>query len=74
MNYQWLLHRVSSSSQEGITCLPLSAYSIVRSGQHGQLLVEAGVLQKDGTLLVAQQTFASGHCTGMSIGTEGSRL
>ena len=61
---------MSSCSQEGITCLPLNSYSIVQSRNHGELLVEAGVLQKSGTLLVAQQTFDNGQCTVMSLGTE----
>ncbi len=61
---------MSSCSQEGITCLPLNAYSIVQSKNHGELLVEAGVLQKNGTLLVAQQTFDNGQCKAMSLGTE----
>ncbi|KAL0023348.1 hypothetical protein WJX77_009747 [Trebouxia sp. C0004] len=67
---QHLPSRMSSCSQEGITCLPLNAYSIVQSRDHGELLVEAGVLQKNHTLLVAQQTFDNGHCKAMSLGTE----
>ncbi|DBB07648.1 TPA: hypothetical protein ACH3X3_009083 [Trebouxia sp. C0006] len=67
---QHLPPRMSSCSQEGITCLPLNAYSIVQSKNHGELLVEAGVLQKNGTLLVAQQTFDNGQCKAMSLGTE----
>lgn len=61
---------MSSCVQEGITCLPLNAYSIVQSSNHGELLVEAGVLQQNGTLLVAQQTFENGQCKAMSLGTE----
>lgn len=65
-----LLCRISSKSQEGITCLPLNAYSLVQSAKHEELLVEAGVLLEDGTLLVTQQTFVAGLCTSMSLGAE----
>lgn len=67
-----LLRRICSSSLEGITCLPLNTYSLVQSDQHGGLLIEAGVLQKDNCLLVTQQRFVDGRCTAMTIGSESS--
>ena len=65
-----MLCRISSNSLVGLTCLPLNAYSIVQSKEHGAWLVEAGVLQENGTLLVAQQCFHNGHCSHMSIGAQ----
>lgn len=72
LQLQDLPHQICSSSLAGITCLPLNTYSIVQSDQHGGLLIEAGVLQKDNCLLVAQQRFVDGRCTVMTIGSKTS--
>lgn len=65
-----LAYRVSTSSLEGLVALPLHSYCLVRSNQRDQLLVEAGVVQQDGSKLVCQQTYHNGHCTTISIGHE----
>ena len=65
---------MSSRSKEGITCLPLNTYSNVQSDQQRGLVVEAGILQQDGSLLVAQQVFTNGRCSSMTLGTESSKL
>ena len=67
-----LLCRISGSDIDGIICLPLNTYSIVQSDHHGGLLVEAGVLQNNKCLQVAQQKFVNGHCSVMAIGSESS--
>ena len=67
-----LLCRISSSDLKGITCLPLNMYSIVQSSEHGELLVEAGLLQKDKRLHVAQQRFVEGRCAALVLGSEKS--
>ena len=72
LKLEMLLCRISGSNFDGIICLPLNTYSIVQSDQHGGLFVEAGVLQSDACLQVAQQRFVDGHCSVMMLGSEGS--
>lgn len=67
-----LLCRISGSDFDGITCLPLNTYSFVQSDQHGRLTVEAGILQNNKCLQVAQQRFVDGHCSVMILGSESS--
>ena len=67
-----LLCRISSTDLNGILCLPLNVYSIVQSSEHGELLIEAGLLQKDKGLRVAQQKFLDGRCTVLTMGSENS--
>ena len=66
-----LMRRISSSDLRDSTCLPLGVYSLLRSSGHDALVAEAGVLQKDGRLHVAQQKYAGGQCIVMTSGIYG---
>ena len=62
--------RFSGSNQNGVMCLPLNTYSIVQTPKIGALVLGAGTLLKDGSMLVARQMFDRGNCIQMSLGVE----
>ena len=62
--------RLSKADQEGTLCLPLKTYSIAQPTAPGKLLLGAGVILKDGTMVVAQQLFEKGLCINTALARE----
>ena len=55
-------------------CLPLNTYSIAQSNAPGALLLGAGAILKDGTMVVAQQLFEKGLCINAALAIQEVKL